>query len=579
MAATERLTCPLLRCGDRFHDHEAMLRHLADCPHLATGEYVCYECMKVERFNDARCKCCRGGQGQPTKRRKMINMARTFFTNIGHKNRKTSSPGKLQADLSVPPPSYESLDITGLRRQEEEEEQQPHPQPQQPQRPHLELNGREIVVELDSRQMRPSAQLDPVNYVDQAVPSDKIQEPFVVPSPNPRTLPPQQKPERRGLLPTQPRPSMSPSDQLDEGSGDRRPSLALDTQVDRYRNISRSNYLSPSSSLRSTKSSNGVSPVTPWSADSGTSASSAAWTMSSGMGTGLASPVTPQTPSEQFTMPQEEFAFVNPKDMEICPSEARNKNLEFLSELPGDDPLSMALPPGAMADPMALGLDGKDNFSWMSSVSTELSLGTSVNMMFTDQNMQSVHDDARPPPAPMSKATSENLVQSAWEALQEHTESSMSKVAHLVENPLAQRLHMESAQTVSAKGLETFRKMLDGKDPADPLDYLCFIHVIYSFSLVIHEDDLAERCSRLFKQAVAYRSFLAPALIDCYWQIVAAIWQPERLGLNPVPGHMGRSSSLKGKAPEYRTASRNDLSFDPLVIVGQNFLDGRFRSK
>ncbi|CAK7234689.1 hypothetical protein SEUCBS140593_009027 [Sporothrix eucalyptigena] len=80
MTDRERLECPLLRCTQRFEDHESMLRHLITCDRLDSCEYWCYEHMRIERFDDSRCKKC---LGHPSKRRKMLSMAKSFFTSLG----------------------------------------------------------------------------------------------------------------------------------------------------------------------------------------------------------------------------------------------------------------------------------------------------------------------------------------------------------------------------------------------------------------------------------------------------------------------------------------------------------------
>ncbi|EPE09958.1 zinc finger protein [Ophiostoma piceae UAMH 11346] len=81
MGEEKRLECPLLRCQQRFPDHESMLRHLITCDMLPDCEYWCYEHMRVERFDDSRCKKC---IGHPSKRRKMLTLAKSFFTSLGH---------------------------------------------------------------------------------------------------------------------------------------------------------------------------------------------------------------------------------------------------------------------------------------------------------------------------------------------------------------------------------------------------------------------------------------------------------------------------------------------------------------
>lgn len=106
MTAHERLECPLLRCTLRFPDHESMLRHLVACDHLSSCEYWCYDHMRIERFDDSRCKKC---LGHASKRRKMLSMARHFFTTIGH------TKGRSIAGDSFPPsPSLLSTSLSDL---------------------------------------------------------------------------------------------------------------------------------------------------------------------------------------------------------------------------------------------------------------------------------------------------------------------------------------------------------------------------------------------------------------------------------------------------------------------------------
>ncbi|KAM0277168.1 hypothetical protein ACHAQH_006015 [Verticillium albo-atrum] len=127
MSPSEKLECPLLRCRKRFPNHELMLKHLYVCDLLSTGEYWCYECEKPEKFTDGKCKRC---LGHPGKRRKMLKIAKNFFSTIGHKSRKDDVPDlDLVAAINVPPPSYDSL----------------HVRPQQ-----VELSCATEIVEIDS---------------------------------------------------------------------------------------------------------------------------------------------------------------------------------------------------------------------------------------------------------------------------------------------------------------------------------------------------------------------------------------------------------------------------------------------
>ncbi|KAI1098834.1 hypothetical protein F4804DRAFT_112267 [Jackrogersella minutella] len=573
MVPSDRLRCPLLLCGERFDDHETMLRHLTKCQHLKTGEYLCYDCMKVERLNDGKCRCC---LGHPTKRRRIMNMARNFFSNIGNRSRREVPSTDFQDDVTLPPPSYDSLvvDLEELseQQQRQQQEQQLQPQPQLQLQPQIELNGREI-HELDSRQMLPTAQLDSVNYdtrfVDIPVTSDRRDATLgVVAHPQTNLL------SRQAASVTQdvdkddamPPPSLLPSN-----SGGRRPSLALDTHVDHYRSVPRSKHLSPSSSLRSTGSSQNISPVTAWSASSG---GSGAWTMCSGIDTEMTSPITPLSPIGPPPISRLEDAFTSTKEATKYSDDDCNYMVDDMPELPGDDLIAM---PRGLTDPFFFSFDPKDNYSWMQSVNTELSLPTSVNMMFTDTESKPAGISSAFVEPPNRGLDTRTLVESTWDTLLEHVLISMSKLTHIEGNPLIEQLRTQSPRAIALTGLSSLRRVLGGNDLTDPLECICLVHLIYAFMLVIHpETDLATRGNSLYQQALAYRGFLNLAHLKDYTQIVTTLWQPPSDDQTQTQGggiSLGGSSSSKGKEPQYFTGPRINLETDPLIAVGQNFLD------
>ncbi|KAI0489878.1 hypothetical protein F4859DRAFT_501538 [Xylaria cf. heliscus] len=566
MAASERLRCPLLLCGEHFDEHEEMLRHLTQCQHLATGEYVCYECMKIECFNDKKCTCC---VRHPTKRRRIINMAKNFFSSIGSAKVRRENPNPPTYTAQPCPPSYDSL---VMDRPEQHGQAQTDETTQWEERdtnvePQLELNGTEL-LELDSTPLRPTAELDAVNYNAHATSilsplgscTDTSEAPL---SPVPGVISkPRQSPDFPDVL------------QMNTGgstSGGRRPSLALDTQVDRYRTKPYTAYLSPSSSFRPT--SHSISPITPWSASS---KSSTIWTTASGRETMLASPITPLSASSYPTAPQENIISSTEKgiDMLACPEEPCHYTLGDVPELPGDNQFSSAIP-RLLSDPLMTSYDPSDSYSWLSSMNSEFSFSTSINMMFTDPNAKT----AIPPdflgtqiPGSETKA----LVEQVWDALGAHFSNSVSKLDRLQNNPLADNLREQTPRTVASAGLARFKRILSQNYAArpDPLEYLCFIHLIYSISLVLHEDSLVAVSNKLYEQAIAYSELFDATCRDSYYQIVTTIWQQN----SPEPRRRfgdstNRPIGNKGKEPDYHSSSMAIANSDPLVVTGQNYLD------
>ncbi|KAI1298032.1 hypothetical protein F5Y03DRAFT_409539 [Xylaria venustula] len=573
MAVSERLRCPLLRCGEHFDGHEEMLRHLTQCQYLSTGEYVCYDCMQVERFNDKKCTCC---FGQPTKRRRIINMARNFFSNIGSAKVRRASPSPSTHDAQSCPPSYESLDVDMHDEINQCQMEDPAPREERseesdqstPEQPQLELNGTEL-LELDSTPLLPTVELDAINYDAHLIsipgPSDSCAEMRGAPmSPIPSLIP------KRGQVS-----KFQTLHQLDAGtSGNgRRPSLALNTQIDHYRTKPQTAYLSPSSSLRT--SSNGISPITPWST---TSKSSAIWSTASGRDTMLASPITPLSANANSMAPQENPVFSTEKDIDMlaCPEDPCRYTLGGVPELPEDNELSSAVP-RLLSDPLMFSLESSNNYSWISSMNTDISLSTSVNMMFTDQNAKTTmpRDFLA---SQISGSEAKVLVEQVWDALVQHFSNSMSKLSRLQHNPLADNFRAYTPRTIASDGLARFRKTLNHNYSAgpDPLEYLCFVHLIYSISLVMYEDNLLTRSNKLYEQAIAYSSLFDAPHRDNYYQIVTTLWQPnpqESTSRRQVRDSTNRSTENKGKELDYQPSSISVANPDPLVLTGQNFLD------
>ncbi|KAH8681295.1 hypothetical protein BX600DRAFT_17402 [Xylariales sp. PMI_506] len=547
MPTGDRLRCPLLRCGGQFSDHEAMLRHLAECEHLGSGEYVCYDCTRIERFTDARCKCC---LGNPTKRRRIINMAKTFFSTLGHKSKK---PGGIidasPEEFIMPPPSYDSLEI---------EEQ---PQEQLPLEP--EMGGNEI-LELDAGTVLP-VQLDPVNYEQ--------------PQDTPSTC--NQYGNSLWHMSLDSACHASPNHSLAQvqTNNGSRPSLYLDTHnIGPPSKVARTTYLSPSSSLRSTNRSQGI--ISPISAGSGS------WTNGSTMNTTLASPITPFSSDESDPGSlSRENSCKFPRDYPIGDSgrvywsqpvgpegaletssiEVGNDYIiDHISELPADNPAQHSVPRVWDNDSFLFSFSAKDNYSWPSSVDTE------VNMLFTGNNVAA--EAAINTEQEATGCETKTLVRTAWEALEQHVAYSIPNVKH-IDNSLARQLESLGVKDIALKGLATLRNILDGVDPRQAIDYICFIHLVYALAIVIHEEEASIRCKKLFKQALAYRGFLAPAEHQDYSPIVMAIWQSSDTDELDTSASMTRSSSFKGKNPELRSDPSVPFKVDPLMEVAQNFLD------
>lgn len=552
MSSSDRLSCPLIRCRKQLPDHESMLKHLASCPQLPTREYWCYDHMRVEHFDDATCRRC---ISHPSRRRRMLSMAKGFFSTLGHKSKRGP---ELEFDIddtaALAPPSYlESLSFD------------PPAEPELSSTEILEIDSTEVVAppassdavpivdpqalmlpELDSTTVSSQApmQWQPALW-DVAQPSNQVS----APAPTYESVPSKQPA------------SQAPSQDCAYGQQGPRPVPA-----------SRSKHLSPSSSVRSTTSTmsnvSNISSVT--TASSLWSTPSTAW---SGFETNLTTPPT---------------GLISPVDM------CQEHDFNSLPKQGPSDPLGM-LPelPELEADmPVMPELSSGDFFSFDTDL-TKLSYPDDFVLEEENIELPVPHLAEAQGSVPVQSET-KSLVASAWDALQEHIVSSADKIQHIQNNPLADQLKLLSAKTIAQRGFSSLRGMLESRPSASPLDTLCLVHVIYSFALVVYGDDAARRSSDFYIQSWLYSNWFTPENQSFYRQVVQAIWQPsdmahERLESLKV-AQVGRtvcSPSLKGK--ERATTSSqymNNCTYfnttntperpDPLVTTALHFLDGTF---
>lgn len=558
MTAEERLECPLLRCTQRFLDHETMLRHLAACELLSSGEYWCYDHMRVERFDDVKCRRC---LGHPSKRRKMLSMAKTFFHSLGQKSKKATPGFDLEPRDPVlpPPPSYDSIHVS--------------PQPAHP----TELSATEI-VEIDSTEIPATATtttlgpsydgvIDPQallvpeldSELDSIAPSpgSSIQWQMmngVVESGWPVTMP-ITPPEESELRSPAGRPSLQVNTHGLRGGSRPAPRL-LPT-------VPRSKFLSPSSSVRSNASTNSnVSTMS--NVSSIASCWSGAWSMASGFDTSLASPddIVSQEPFLSDNL------FAGPCDAPDATFPKLPRG--FYSELPADVP-SSRVPELLSPDPMLFSFN-EDPPSYATDI--ELT-GDSLDLLDLD--------DAEVEESNICCSKSKSLVASAWDALQEHIVSSKLKIRETRGNPLADQLPSKSTNSIATTGLRTLRSLLDDNHSIPAIDLICFIHLIYAFSLAIHEQDAAARAKDLFLQSLSYATCVPLGERELYTQLIFDIWQPTDITQEHISSHfsrrqsagLGRSSSFKGKEPEVATCHPGTVGADALLTVACNFLDGK----
>ncbi|KAK1465776.1 hypothetical protein CMEL01_11768 [Colletotrichum melonis] len=535
MTATDRLECPMLRCRKRFPDHAAMLEHLYECPQLGTGEYWCYECSKAEKFTDGNCKRC---LGHPGKRRKIMSVAKNFFSSLGHKSRNNQRIPDFRLDnvsevAMAPPPSYDdSLHI------------QPH---------QVELSSSSEILEIDSVEV-------PWPLPSNANRNTMVTQPHVCMGMVPANL---QHPN--SILPD----PWFAQNNLDIGENTMgkadRPLLALDTDVfsqprKQLQPTTRTKNLSPSNSLRSNASTDTTASylISPASAYSG------AWTTAE---TNITSPTSDGGSGGYLSRG--------------CSNASRYSNnsvepYNFISELPADDILLQPFPmtlPAVDFDQPASSLEIPAAVSPISEAADVPAQQTfdirALNKLSEEALLDHVVD-------------ANSLVGSAWDTLKTHISSSLEKLQHVPYSALVAQLKDLSTQQVADKALVTLKGMSEGRQPATSIDILCFVHLIYSISLVVHEDGARDHSRDLFAQTSLYGNVLPDWEKSDYLRVASAIWQPLDLSAGKLDGvlsrnyggEVSRSSSKKGKERDPGLSTyQPEPGQDKLLEVAMFFLD------
>ncbi|KAL7933658.1 hypothetical protein V8C35DRAFT_327611 [Trichoderma chlorosporum] len=605
MTSEERRECPLLRCRKRFPNHELMLQHLYSCDHLAGGEYWCYDCEKPEQLSDVKCRRC---LGHPSKRRKIMTMAKSFFSSLGHKPKTHSLAlvASMGMGLGVgdggaggaedEPPSYDSVLFT-------------------PPPPQAELSSTEIHEIGSSEVLLPT-------IPECETETEPIPAPGMIPCLPPSTFPISPPGSRPGTVPlpstmeadfinwrpSPPSPQTVAPQSLMNPSTVRlvdRPTLQVNTHLDHYRDQRRrrSKVLAPSSSVRSTSSTDStdstdstasynISPMSGW---------SNGWTKTSGFESALTSPddlISPQSllPVGPFstttTTTNTADGTTSTRPIPFSNSEFENMVANSCpSELPADIPMFDDLP--ATMDPQKtqapMGLD-QSAYSFNTDIPFQLPLepqlpsANSVDLSLAPPPPRAPqHITSNTEPSLMQNANSsslttptQSLARSVQDALRMHVAESRSKLDTINENSLLMQLNQMPLSSIAAIGLETMNDILQGHQASSPLNLVCFVHVVFSLSLVVHEHNASKHSAALFKQALLYSDWFSDDDKIPFIEVVYTLWKPSEVNDDEIIALLKSRPPIpddgmsKGKQPErFPQGSRSD----PLILIAAYFLD------
>jgi hypothetical protein len=277
--------------------------------------------------------------------------------------------------------------------------------------------------------------------------------------------------------------------------------------------------------------------------------------MGSGFNTGLTSPVDDTLADNPFGM-----------STDACnsfPDDIANSFLhDFYSELPADVPDTRGT--GVVSsDPLLPSLDSVPS----------LNPPYDNNITFDDDDRLG-SDDPEVLDSNICCSDTKSIVASACDALQVHVDESSLKILNVSGNVLAEQLRSMSAKSIAAAGLRSLRALLNGHTLSSAIDALCFIHLMYAFSMVLYEEHAFERSTHLFLQSLSYTHNFSPLERDVYHQMTSLIWQPPNIS-PALKRTLSRSAIVRGKQPELVSGGSSVLGVDALLSVALDFLDGK----
>ncbi|RGP64995.1 hypothetical protein FLONG3_9330 [Fusarium longipes] len=552
----EKLECPMLRCRKRFANHELMLQHLYSCSWLSTRH--------------------------PSRRRKILSMARSFFNSLGHKSKNPTLPDfDLDLDLGDPeaPPSY---DLAVAPNE-------------------LELPSNEI-HEIGSSGLA----LHPI--IEDEYENDVESDLAPMPTPYMSSLPAQDPtlPNHPAELESDGAPgepfdfmfppgTVHPVSLTDTGCNAAlaRPTLQLHTTgLEDYRREQKrrsKGQVAPSTSVRSTASTNSTSSTN----TTDTTFSKESYNIS---------PIS--TYSDQWAsapvidsdfnssengiggpgglLRTNSFAISRKaptaKDWGSLDEKADSSYDSHPREFPTDFPMLSALPSSStFHDPLAL---DQPVFTLNdSSLPTDFDLESNLALTNNNAVMSPSMTSTLPQPTASPYHNPRTLIWTIWSTLKVHIADSTSKLNHITKNPLVTQLKSLSTETITANGLQVLVDIIEGHEPTIPINVLCFVHLGYCFSLIAHEQDAASRSAELFGQAISYSTLFSREDRQMYIRVVKDLWKPAAMTEADVfnivraktSPSTSRSSSVKGKEHEF--SNMHDPDTDSLAFVAKYFLD------
>ena len=334
----------------------------------------------------------------------------------------------------------------------------------------------------------------------------------------------------------------------------------------------RSNASTMSTNSTASTSSYNISPMSNW---------SGAWSRSAASnGSSLTSPIDDATAFRDF-LPNNPYAKVIKA---FAPNDTTMDDLnmdDYLNELPADLPM--------------LGFQDADNLEVPASLqqcppnlfevpAADMSLQSHFAMTDDTNEMPATLPELEEPVNLMTSTplgTATGLVDEVKAAMETHIALSLEKLKSAKQNHLIVEFSSMSSREIILSAFEALRLMLRGQQPTSPVHLLCLVHLVYSFSLVVHEQDAPNRWSNLFSGALSYSSCFFRNDLVAYVHVVILLWKPSDMTDGQlkqlIRSRVSQQSAVakSGKSPELEPAASRSLPLDSFPFVAQYFLDGK----
>jgi hypothetical protein len=563
----EKRQCPLTQCRETFLNHGLMLQHLDSCTWLSEGEYWCHGCNKSERFGASKGRRC---MEHPSRKRKIVSMAKNFFSSLGHKPQPRPATASIALDLVDDDiPTFNPLQVMSHSIMPSAEVHE------------MDCCGPQLsTIPEVAEDMRVSydGSLWPSTASSTKLPPRVSATGF----PSQQTIPASNShpAELDSTFVTKNAPGMyssyqasgvvAPQDLLqDQWSVLDKPTSHLrDWQHYTARRQLRSKGLAPSTSVRSTCSTNST-------ASTGTQLSSVS---ACSYATSLTTPSLTTPADDDISFGD----FLPDAQLDDCPDaypELDNNMCDVFDFDPFMDNLPLNLPavmPNRPVDPLqddlALDFPGET----LPTEPIELPLTTVAVTSTVENQLPTEQTDSG---TSSKDLAAQNLVSSARAALEAHITESHSKLKHMLDNDIARQFVLMLPDAIASQGLETVKEILSSRLPSSPVKLLCFVHVVYAFFLVMDVEDMEQKCRGLFVQALSYGPLALALDVKAWTRIVTSLWQPDGLTTDEI--RTMTESKFKQATQELDSISAkqsqtllNGLESDSLLLVAQSFLDG-----